>query len=190
MLSDGGQISYLALIVLAAVVRGNHERQCMVPGRLHWWWWGGCPPSLVHGIVPWLLWCMAWYGVGALVKPTAAAIRRLCLRPVTWWEPAGSAGGPSRGCQASPTHTLGRTTPWTRIWTHSSRLACGGRAVFCMSLCSMQAFDYLQLIIFTNHCTPIWKRKPVRKIEGDGGFFLQMLLMQLLQTFIHNLDFQ
>ena len=138
----------------------------------------------------WLLWCMAWYGVGALVKPTAAAIRRLCLRPVTWWEPAGSAGGPSRGCQASPTHTLGRTTPWTRIWTHSSRLACGGRAVFCMSLCSMQAFDYLQLIIFTNHCTPIWKRKPVRKIEGDGGFFLQMLLMQLLQAFIHNLAFQ
>ena len=63
--------------------------------------------SLVHGIVPWwVLQCMAWYGVGALVKPTAAAIRRLCLRPVTWWEPAGSAGGPSRGCQAVPTHTL------------------------------------------------------------------------------------
>ena len=61
--------------------------------------------SLVHGIVP--NQCMAWYGVAALVKPTAAAIRRLCLRPVTWWEPAGSAGGPSRGCQAVPTHTLG-----------------------------------------------------------------------------------
>ena len=57
----------------------------------------------------WVPQCMAWYDgrVGALVKPTAAAIRRLCLRPVTWWEPAGSAGGPSRGCQAVPTHTLG-----------------------------------------------------------------------------------
>ena len=45
-------------------------------------------------------------GVGALVKPTAAAIRRLCLRPVTWWEPAGSAAGPSRGCQAPARPTL------------------------------------------------------------------------------------
>ena len=49
-----------------------------------------------------------------------------------------------------------------------------GRAVFCMSLrSSMQPFECLQLIIFTNHCTPIWKEEPGRKIEGgalsDGG---------------------
>ena len=94
--------------------------------------------SLVHGIVPWwLLQCMAWYGVGALVKPTAAAIRRLCLRPVTWWEPAGSAHrGPSRGCQAAP-HS--GTTPFP-IWTRTGSqygpahtlllLPAGGEASF------------------------------------------------------------
>ena len=124
--------------------------------------------SLVHGIVPWwVLQCMAWYGVGALVKPTAAAIRRLCLRPVTWWEPAGSAGGPSRGCQAVPTHTLGGSDHTVPLYgPHSSHLAYGGRAVFCMSLRSMQAFDCLQLIIFPNHCSPIWKEEPVQRSEG------------------------
>ena len=138
----------------------------------------GALPGAWHrtGWLPWwVLQCMAWYGVGALVKPTAAAIRRLCLRPVTWWEPAGSAGGPSRGCQAVPTHTLARGG---RVGPHGGPvygpvatllvLPAGGRAVFCMSLCSMQAFDYLQLIIFTNHCSPIWKTEPVRKIEGGA----------------------
>ena len=131
--------------------------------------------SLVHGIVPcWLLQCMAWYGVGALVKPTAATIRRLCLRPVTWWEPehhrrrplprlptthttthkrqsaqSASVHYPKYG--ESSTHPSAASRPQdSPIWNHSL-----ATVVFCMSFPCMRAFDFLQLIIFTNHC-----RKP------------------------------
>ena len=81
--------------------------------------------SAWHGTtVGWVPQCSAWWdGVGALVKPTAAAIRRLCLRPVTWWEPAGSAAGPSRGCQAPARPTLWPTDhSGSPIWTPDPHL--------------------------------------------------------------------
>ena len=62
----------------------------------------------------------------------------------------------------------GRTTAVPLYGAHLISCLQGGRAVFCMSLCSMRAFDYLQLIIFTNHCSPIWKTEPVQKIEGGA----------------------
>ena len=124
-------------------------------------------------------------GVGALppslVKPTAATIRRLCLRPVTWWEPehhrrrplprlptthttthkrhnaqSASVHYPRYGSaeEESSTHPSAASRPQdSPIWNHSL-----ATAVFCMSFPCMRAFDFLQLIIFTNHC-----RKPKKR---------------------------
>ena len=126
---------------------------------------GGCPPSLPP----------------SLVKPTAATIRRLCLRPVTWWEPEHHRRRPlprlptthttthkSQSAQSASVHyprygsaeeesstypSAANRPQDSPIWNHSL-----ATAVFCMSFPCMRAFDFLQLIIFTNHC-----RKPKQR---------------------------
>ena len=125
------------------------------PGVYHAELRGGCPPSLPP----------------SLVKPTAATIRRLCLRPVTWWEPehhrrrplprlptthttthksqsaqSASVHYPRYGSaeEESSTHSSAASRPQdSPIWNHSL-----ATAVFCMSFPCMRAFDFLQLIIF------------------------------------------
>ena len=123
-----------------------------VAALLHGIVWGGCPgetdgrrhPAPVSP--PCDL-------VGACWQCPSWPLPRLPSRPTLW------------------DHTVPYMDPhWVPVWTrtHSSSPAGRGRSVFCMSLCSMQAFDFLQLIISTNnHCNPFGKRNRCKRSEVE-----------------------